>query len=275
MAGRRRRRPCLSRQRRRVRSRTDTATTRRPAPRRAGQGRGRWPPARRWLGLALPDVSDWDTPSACSVHGIVHETRCDAPGGARHPRARQDTGPGISRGHQRSQRLTGTPETGVAVLITQRSQVQSCPRYHCPRYQVVAGQEPDRRETVRLLTCMAAWWQQDRAVPAGRRRGDWQGTAPLAEARRGGQLVWPEEVITAGALWTRVRSVMTTTIETSAPDKALRALKFVRDGPQASAVWLPRHRAAARLEQLGFALLMQHRFQFADRGLDGGVCAVD
>ena len=153
MAGRRRRRPCLSRQRRRVRSRTDTATTRRPAPRRAGQGRGRWPPARRWLGLALPDVSDWDTPSACSVHGIVHETRCDAPGGARHPRARQDTGPGISRGHQRSQRLTGTPETGVAVLITQRSQVQSCPRYHCPRYQVVAGQEPDRRETVRLLTC--------------------------------------------------------------------------------------------------------------------------
>jgi hypothetical protein len=43
----------------------------------------------------------------------------------------------------------------------------------------------------------------------------------------------------------------------------------------ASAVGLPGHRAAARLEQLGFALLMQQRFQFADRGLDGGVCAVD
>jgi hypothetical protein len=42
-----------------------------------------------------------------------------------------------------------------------------------------------------------------------------------------------------------------------------------------SAVWLPGHRAAARLEQLGFALLVQQRFQFADRRLDGGICAVD
>ena len=52
-------------------------------------------------------------------------------------------------------RLPETPEAGVVCLITQRSQVQIvpplplCPRYHCPRYQVSAGQRPDRLEAVR------------------------------------------------------------------------------------------------------------------------------
>ena len=51
----------------------------------------------------------------------------------RDTRARDgDTGPGISRGHHGSQRLAGTPETGVVVLITQRSQVQILPPLPLP-----------------------------------------------------------------------------------------------------------------------------------------------
>jgi len=75
--------------------------------------------------------------SACSVHGIVHETPRNEPDRARHLCTRQHAGPGISRGQHGSQSRTGTRETGVVVLITQRSQVQIL-----PPLPISAGQRP-------------------------------------------------------------------------------------------------------------------------------------
>jgi hypothetical protein len=63
----------------------------------------------------------------------------------------------------------------------------SCPRYQCHCYQVVAVQRPDRQKALRpFLIFMTAWWQQDRAAPAGCHRRDWQEmTSQTAwEARR-------------------------------------------------------------------------------------------
>lgn len=55
------------------------------------------------------------------VHGFVHETRRDRPQRGRRGTTGTKSVRFADRGQRAHRRLTGTPETGVVVLITQRS----------------------------------------------------------------------------------------------------------------------------------------------------------
>jgi hypothetical protein len=73
--------------------------------------------------------------------------------------------PPIHRGHHACRRFRDPPETDVVLLITQRFKSR-------PRYQVSAGQRPDRRKASGpFLIFMAARRQREGTAPTDRERG--------------------------------------------------------------------------------------------------------